>query len=143
MAEHGCSLRRLSLADTMGWAGPEGIRRLVGAVQDRWPGIDLKLHLHDTRGAAIANAVAGLEMGVTRFDSSVGGSGGCPFSGPNAAGNVCTEDLAFCCEEMGVRTGIDLERLIEAARLAERLLGHALPGKLMKAGLPSATRAAI
>ncbi len=134
MLEHNCRLQRLTLADTMGWAGPEKIRRLVGAVRERWSDVDIKLHLHDTRGCAVANALAGIELGVSRFDGSIAGIGGCPFSGPNAAGNVCTEDLAFALEDLGIETGLDLAALVEAARFAEELLGHPLPGKLMKAG---------
>jgi hydroxymethylglutaryl-CoA lyase len=84
---------------------------------------------------AIANAYAGLEMGVTRFDSSVAGLGGCPFAGhKGAAGNVCTEDLVFMCNEIGIETGIDLDALIECAKLAEDVVGHPLPGSVMKGG---------
>ena len=135
MAEHGCTLRNLSLADTMGWASPRQVKSLVGKVRGRWPDLVLKLHLHDTRGCAVANAVAGMELGVAEFDSSVGGLGGCPFAGhKGAAGNVCTEDLVFACGEMGVATGIDLDGLVEASRLTEELVGHVLPGKVMKGG---------
>ena len=108
---------------------------MVGAVRERFPDLDIALHLHDTRGMGIANAYAGLEMGVTRFDSSVAGLGGCPFAGhKGAAGNVCTEDLVFMCDEMGIETGIDLDALIECARLAEDVVGHPLPGSVMKGG---------
>jgi hydroxymethylglutaryl-CoA lyase len=135
MAEHGCTLKHLSLADTMGWASPGQIKSLVGKVRDKWPELTLKLHLHDTRGCAVANAVAGMEMGVAEFDSSVGGLGGCPFAGhKGAAGNICTEDMVFACGEMGVDTGIDLDALVEAAKLTEELVGHVLPGKVMKGG---------
>ena len=135
MADHGCTLRNLSLADTMGWASPRQVKSLVGAVRDRWPELRLKLHLHDTRGCAVANAVAAMELGVAEFDSSVGGLGGCPFAGhKGAAGNVCTEDLVFACGEMGVATGIDLDALVDAAKLTESLVGHVLPGKVMKGG---------
>jgi len=104
-------------------------------VRDRFPGLEFALHLHDTRGMGIANAYAGLEMGVAEFDSSVAGLGGCPFAGhAGAAGNVCTEDLVFMCQEMGIETGIDLEHLIECARLAESIVGHPLPGSVMKGG---------
>jgi hydroxymethylglutaryl-CoA lyase len=107
----------------------------VGALRERWPDLDIALHLHDTRGMAIANAYAGLEMGVTRFDSSVAGLGGCPFAGhKGAAGNVCTEDLVFMCNEIGIETGIDLDALIECAKLAEDVVGHPLPGSVMKGG---------
>jgi hydroxymethylglutaryl-CoA lyase len=135
LAEHGSILRHVSLADTMGWANPRHIKELVGAVRERWLQLAIKLHLHDTRGLAMANALAGLEMGVREFDGSIAGLGGCPFAGhKGAAGNICTEDFAFMCEEMGIDTGLDLEALVEAARLAERLIGHPAPGKLMKGG---------
>ena len=81
------------------------------------------------------DALAGLEMGVHRFDTSIAGLGGCPFAGNRAAaGNICTEDVALMCEEMGIDTGLDLDKLAEAARLAESIVGHPLPGKFMKAG---------
>jgi hydroxymethylglutaryl-CoA lyase len=135
MAENGCTLKCLNLADTMGWASPLQVKRLVGAVRERWPELRIKLHLHDTRGQAVANAVAAMEMGVAHFDASVGGLGGCPFAGhKGAAGNVSTEDLVFSCEEMGIETGIDLDAMVEVARLAEGLVGHELPGKVMKGG---------
>ncbi len=134
-AEHGVRLARVSLADTMAWATPLSIKRAIGAVRDRFPDLELELHLHDTRGMGLANAYAGLEMGVTRFDSSVAGLGGCPFAGHSgAAGNVCTEDLVFMCDEVGVETGIDLDALAECGRLAEDVVGHPLPGSVMKGG---------
>jgi hydroxymethylglutaryl-CoA lyase len=134
-AEHDVQIGTVALADTMAWATPMQIRRVVGAVRERWPGARISLHLHDTRGQGIACAYAGLEMGVDHFDASVAGLGGCPFAGhKGAAGNVCTEDLAFMCEEMGIATGIDLERLIEVATLAEDVVGHPLPGSVMHGG---------
>jgi len=136
MAEdHGVALKRVGLADTMAWATPLAVKRLVSAVQDEFPALEVSLHLHDTRGMGIANAYAGLEMGVRHFDSSVAGLGGCPFAGhKGAAGNVCTEDLVFMCDEIGISTGVDLEALSECARLAEDVVGHALPGSVMKGG---------
>ncbi len=135
MADNDSALRKLLLADTMGWGTPRQIKSLVGKIRDKWPELDITLHLHDTRGCAVANAVAAMELGVATFDSSVGGLGGCPFAGhKGAAGNVCTEDLVFACGEMGIETGIDLDALVEAARLAEELVGHPLPGKVMKGG---------
>jgi hydroxymethylglutaryl-CoA lyase len=134
-SENGVPFKRLTLADTMGWATPDSIKRVVGAVQDRFPPLDLVLHLHDTRGMGIANAYAGLEMGVRRYDAACAGLGGCPFAGhKGAAGNVCTEDLVFMCEEMGIETGLDLDALIECANLAEEVVGHPLPGSVMKGG---------
>ena len=134
-AAHGARIECVSLADTMAWATPLSIKRAIGAVRGRFPDLELELHLHDTRGMGIANAYAGLEMGVTRFDSSVAGLGGCPFAGHSgAAGNVCTEDLVFMCDEVGIETGIDLEALAECGRLAENVVGHPLPGSVMKGG---------
>jgi len=134
-AAHDLTIKSLSLADTMAWATPLSIKRVVGAVRERWPELRVNLHLHDTRGLGVANAYAGLEMGVSSFDSSVAGLGGCPFAGhKGAAGNVCTEDLVFMCEEMGITTGIDIEALIAAARLAEEIVGHPLPGSVMRGG---------
>ncbi len=133
--EAALEISSLSLADTMAWATPESVKRVVGAVREHWPELRLNLHLHDTRGLGIANAYAGLEMGVDSYDAAVAGLGGCPFAGhKGAAGNVCTEDLVFLCEEMGISTGVDLERLIEAARLAEEIVGHPLPGSVMRGG---------
>jgi hydroxymethylglutaryl-CoA lyase len=140
--EHGVTLKYISLADTMAWANPLAIKRVIGAVRERWPDVDFALHLHDTRGMAVANAFAGLEMGVKRFDAAVAGLGGCPFAGhAGAAGNICTEDLVFMCEEMGIDTGIDLDALIECARLAEDIVGHPLPGSVMKGGTLAKFRA--
>ncbi len=128
-------LQFISLADTMAWATPLSIKRVVGAVRSKFPELAISLHLHDTRGMGIANAYAGLEMGVAIYDAAVGGLGGCPFAAHRgAAGNVCTEDLVFMCQEMGIETGIDLEALLESARLAEEIVGHPLPGTLMKGG---------
>lgn len=135
LREAGGALRHVALADTMGWATPDRIRAMIGAVRERWPDLALKLHLHDTRGMAMANALAALELGVREFDGSIGGLGGCPFAGnAGAAGNICTEDLAFMCAEMGIETGLDLDALLQAANLVERWLGHPLPGKMMKGG---------
>jgi hydroxymethylglutaryl-CoA lyase len=133
--EHQLNIRMVSLADTMAWATPLSIKRVVGAVREKFPHLQISLHLHDTRGMGIANAYAGLEMGVSIFDAAVAGLGGCPFAAhKGAAGNVCTEDLVFMCEEMGIDTGIDLDRLIESALLAEEIVGHPLPGCVMKGG---------
>lgn len=133
--EQGMRLPVLRLADTVGWANPNAIAAVVGAVRDRWPEQRLGLHLHDTRGTAMANALMGLQLGVDTFDSACAGLGGCPFAGHvGAAGNICTEDLAFMCEEMGVATGVDLDALVDCARLAEQIVGHPLPGKLMGGG---------
>jgi hydroxymethylglutaryl-CoA lyase len=142
-AEHQITLENLVLADTMAWATPRRIRSVVGAVRERYPDLNITLHLHDTRGMGIANAYAGLEMGVSSFDSSVAGLGGCPFAAhKGAAGNVCTEDLVFMCEEMGIDTGVDLDKLIAASILAEEIVGHPLPGSVKQGGSLSKYRAA-
>jgi hydroxymethylglutaryl-CoA lyase len=139
--EAGATITLFSLADTMGWATPARIERVLGEVRARYPDQQLSLHLHDTRGLAVANAHAGLKMGVTRFDSTVGGLGGCPFAGQKgAAGNICTEELVLLCEEMGIRTGVDLDRLIEVGRMAEEIVGHTLPSELIHAGSLDAFR---
>ncbi|MCI0755138.1 hydroxymethylglutaryl-CoA lyase [Teichococcus vastitatis] len=141
-AEHNQTIRDLSLADTMGWATPLRIERAVGAVRERWPDLTLRLHLHDTRGLGIANAMAGLRLGVARYDSTVGGLGGCPFAAHKGApGNIATEELVLLCEEMGIETGIDADALIEAGHLAERIVGHALPSAALRGGSLAAFRA--
>ncbi|MFO1159150.1 MAG: hydroxymethylglutaryl-CoA lyase [Reyranellaceae bacterium] len=142
-AESGAEIGRISLADTMGWATPPRIERVVGEVRNAWPDMQISLHLHDTRGMAVANAMAGLRMGVQRYDSTVGGLGGCPFAGQKgAAGNIATEELVMLCEEMGVRTGVDLEQLIEVGRMAEEIVGHPLPSELLHGGALNAFRRA-
>ena len=127
----------------MGWANPLSIKNLVGLVQDRWPDQTINLHLHDTRGLGLANVMAALEMGVDDFDSSVGGLGGCPYAGfKDAPGNVVTEDLVHLCGELGIHTGIDLNRLLEVSMMAQEIVGHPLPGKVMHGGsLPVYRRA--
>ncbi|MEZ5908027.1 MAG: hydroxymethylglutaryl-CoA lyase [Hyphomicrobiaceae bacterium] len=138
---YGVDIELIALADTMGWATPDRIERVLGEVRSRWPDKTLSLHLHDTRGLAVANAHAGLRMGVARFDSTVGGLGGCPFAGQKgAAGNICTEELVLLCEEMGIDTGVDLDKLIEVGRMAEEIVGHVLPSELIHAGSLNAFR---
>ena len=128
-------LDRVRIADTVGWGSPLGVQRVVGAIRNKWPDLKLALHLHDTRGTGMANALMGLQMGISSFDSSCAGLGGCPFAGNQAAaGNICTEDLVFMAEEMGIETGLDLDALIECARMAESIVGHQLPGKIMHGG---------
>jgi hydroxymethylglutaryl-CoA lyase len=142
-AEAGARITRIGLADTMGWAVPPRIERVVGAVRERWPEQTISLHLHDTRGMAVANAYAGLHMGVSDFDATAGGLGGCPFAGQKgAAGNIATEELALLCAEMGIETGIDLDALIQVGRMAEHIVGHPLPSELLHAGSLDAFRRA-
>jgi hydroxymethylglutaryl-CoA lyase len=143
--EYGQKLPRFFLADTMGWANPDTVRRLVGMVREALPEVRIGLHLHDTRGLGAANVLAALEMGVDLFDSSVAGLGGCPFAShgdSTAAGNICTEDMVFLCHELGIETGIDLEALIECGRMAERIIGRKLAGHLIHSGSLTAYRRA-
>ena len=123
-------LESFSLADSTGMANPESIRRVVSAVQ-KVTAVPLVLHLHDTRGLALANIVSALEMGVTRFDTSMGGLGGCPFI-PGATGNVATEDVIYLLEEMGIKTGVESRRVAAISREMAAFLGRPLSGKMYK-----------
>jgi hydroxymethylglutaryl-CoA lyase len=127
---------QVSLGDTIGAGTPRLTREIVERAFDVLPVDALALHMHDTRGTALANIVVGLELGVRHFDASVGGMGGCPYA-PGAAGNVATEDLVYMLHGMGIGTGIDLERLVEAAKAAESIVARVLPGKVHQAGLRS------
>ncbi|MFV0298689.1 MAG: hydroxymethylglutaryl-CoA lyase [Hyphomicrobiaceae bacterium] len=139
--EYNAEIELISLADTMGWAIPPRIERVIGEVRSRWPDHTIALHLHDTRGMAVANAHAAIKMGIAQFDTTVGGLGGCPFAGQKgAAGNICTEELVLLCQEMGIETGIDLDKLIEVGRMAEEIVGHTLPSELVHAGSLNAFR---
>jgi hydroxymethylglutaryl-CoA lyase len=132
--EVGIDLEAMYLCDTIGSASPRTVAGAIDGVRMRWPDLEVALHLHDTRGLGLTNAHVGLNMGVRRFDSSVAGLGGCPFAGnAAAAGNISTEDLVYLCEEEGFETGIDLDRLIDCALLAERIVGRTLPGRIKHA----------
>ncbi|MGT2472697.1 hydroxymethylglutaryl-CoA lyase [Paraburkholderia terrae] len=123
----------ITLADTTGMANPRQVARLVTRVLQRVPAEALTLHFHNTRGLGLANVLAAYEVGARRFDAALGGLGGCPFA-PGASGNICTEDLVNMCDEIGIPTGIDLQKLIALSRTLPALLGHDVPGQLMKAG---------
>jgi len=129
----GLGVRRLTLADTIGTAVPPEVRALVAAVAELDGNVDLGIHLHDTRGLAIANAFAAIEAGVERIDGSTGGLGGCPFA-PGATGNLALEDLVHALDAMGVATGIDLEKLLIAANLACQLVGRSPQSHVAVAG---------
>lgn len=129
-------VQHISLCDTTGRANPMQVYQLCSAVLAGWPQLALTAHFHDTRAMGLANAVAALEAGVDRFDAALGGLGGCPFA-PGASGNVCTEDIVHMFHTMGYRTGVNLEALIELARRLPALVGHEVPGQVMKAGLSS------
>jgi hydroxymethylglutaryl-CoA lyase len=124
---------QVSLGDTVGVGTPLQTRRLLETFLAEIPAERLALHCHDTRGTALANCLVGLELGIRDFDASVGGLGGCPYA-PGAAGNLATEDLVYMLQGMGIETGVNLDRLVEAGRVAERVVGRALPGKVHQAG---------
>ncbi len=132
--EMGCY--QVSLGDTIGSGTPRQTRDIMARALGELPLDSVAMHMHDTRGTALSNIIVGLEMGVRHFDASVGGMGGCPYA-PGAAGNVATEDLAYMLHGMGIATGLDLERLVEAAKAAESIVGRALPGKVHQAGIRS------
>jgi hydroxymethylglutaryl-CoA lyase len=125
---------RLSFGDTTGMATPRRVDDLLDALERAGIAADtVGLHFHNTRGTALANVLAGLERGVTHFDASVGGLGGCPYA-PGASGNAVTEDMVHMLEDMGIDTGIDLDRLLECAALAQDVVGRELPSALLHAG---------
>jgi hydroxymethylglutaryl-CoA lyase len=124
---------RASFCDTTGMATPVQVAALARALVTELPQIDPAFHFHNTRGLALVGVLAALQAGITRFESSVGGLGGCPFA-PNAAGNTCSEDMVHMLDEMGIESGLDLDKLVAAALLAEKLIGHELDGQIMKSG---------
>jgi hydroxymethylglutaryl-CoA lyase len=141
LAEDAAALgvRTLSLADTIGVATPPEVGALVGSVRSA-TGLDVGVHLHDTRGLAIANALAGIDAGAGRVDGSVGGLGGCPFA-PGASGNLPLEDLVHALDAMGIETGVSVDGLVEAARLACGAVGREVTSHIGIAGPRFATRA--
>ena len=126
-------VRHISLGDTTGMATPPLVERSLAAIRERFPTLEVALHFHNTRGIGLANVLAGLQLGIREFESSIGGIGGCPFA-PGATGNICTEDLVYLLHECGFETGVDLEGLIRVARRVEEIVGHRLPGQVMRAG---------
>jgi hydroxymethylglutaryl-CoA lyase len=130
---------QISLGDTIGVGTPRQTRDIVQLFLSEIPAEKLALHLHDTRGTALANALIGLDMGIRTYDASVGGLGGCPYA-PGAAGNLATEDLVYMLDGMGIRSGVDLPRLWEAGQVAKAIVGRELPGKVHKAGVRSLSR---
>ncbi len=123
----------ISYGDTTGMATPSRVTQLVGETRMRHPELALNLHFHNTRGTGLANVLAALRLGVSDFDASVGGLGGCPYA-PGATGNIATEELVHMVEDMGVATGIDLDAMIAAAAEAEQLVGRKLPSQVLRAG---------
>ncbi|MEV4712159.1 hydroxymethylglutaryl-CoA lyase [Micromonospora sp. NPDC049374] len=124
---------RVAFGDTTGMGTPRRVRDLLTAVRDRNADVPVLLHFHNTRGTALANLLTALELGVTEFDASVGGLGGCPYA-PGASGNLATEEAVHMLHDMGIDTGIDLDALIEVAELAEALTARSLPSGVLRAG---------
>lgn len=123
----------ITFADTTGMAHPKQVESLMKKAVAMYPNIPITLHFHNTRGMGLANVLAGLEAGITRYDASLGGLGGCPFA-PGATGNICTEDLVHMLEAMGYDTGVDLDYLINLSKQLPRLIGKEIPGQVVKAG---------
>lgn len=130
----------LSLGDTIGIGTPSQTARILETLLKHIPAEKLALHLHDTRGTALANALVGLSYGVTTFDASIGGLGGCPYA-PGAAGNLATEDLIFMLKGMGIDTGVQLDKLVEAGEIGQELIGRKLSGKYLQAALGERAKA--
>ena len=132
LIELGCY--EISLGDTIGVGTPLQTKRILKLLLSEVPAEQLALHMHDTRGQALANVLVGLELGIRTFDAAIGGLGGCPYA-PGASGNLATEDLVYMLHHMGVQTGIDPEKLFEAGRVAEAVVRRELPGRVHRAGL--------
>jgi len=127
---------QVSLGDTIGVGTPRQTQAILERMLGDIPAPKIAMHMHDTRGTALANILVGLELGIRDFDASVGGLGGCPYA-PGAAGNCATEDLVYMLQGMGIASGVDLERLVEAGRAAESIVGRKLPGKVHQSGVRS------
>lgn len=128
-------IRELSIADSVGLGNPVQISRTMSRLRDELAGVALSLHLHDTRGLGLANALAALEVGIDTFDTSIGGLGGCPVL-PEGAGNIATEDFINMCEEMGITTGVDIEAIQGISRRMQDFAGRILPSRVLRAGTP-------
>ncbi len=122
----------VAISDTIGIAHPGQVPEVVDAVAERVPLQRIALHFHDTRGTALANVLTALRRGITTFDASAGGLGGCPYA-PGATGNLATEDLVYMLNGLGVATGVDLEALVDASRFIESRIGHRLPSRYYRA----------
>ena len=127
---------QISLGDTIGVGTPVQTKRILELFLSEIAIEKVAMHMHDTRGTALSNIVVGLEEGIRTFDASVGGLGGCPYA-PGAAGNVATEDLVYMLHGMGIGTGVDLDKLVQAGNVAAAVVGHELPGKVHTAGVRS------
>ena len=126
-------VRGLTICDTTGMAHPAQVSRMAEVLQHRFNALQLTLHFHNTRGMGLANVLAAVQGGITRFDGSLGGLGGCPYA-PGASGNVCSEDAVHMLDAMGFDTGMDIEKLLSLARELPQIVGHTVPGQVAKAG---------
>jgi len=126
-------VRGISICDTTGMANPQHVKEVCEQAQSKYPAMEWTLHFHNTRGMGLANALAAVEVGINRFDSSLGGLGGCPYA-PGATGNVCTEELVHMFDLMGYNTNINLDLLLECSAQLRDLVGRALPSQLLLAG---------
>ena len=126
-------VRGLTICDTTGMAHPGQVQRMAVVLQQRFEQLQLTMHFHNTRGMGLANVLAAAQSGITRFDGSLGGLGGCPYA-PGASGNVCSEDAIHMLDAMGYNTGMDVDRLLKLARQLPQIVGHAVPGQAAKAG---------
>lgn len=131
---------QVSISDTIGVANPWQVEKVLSLVLAEAPVESIAVHFHDTQGTALANCVSAMQLGVTTIDAAVGGLGGCPYA-PGASGNLATDDLVAMLHSMGIHTGIDLDKLVEASRLASTFVGHDLPSKYLKAHLGKQARA--
>lgn len=136
----------VSVGDTIGVGTPMQVQGVIGVLRQVIPASKLAMHFHDTRGTALANTLAALEMGIATFDASSGGLGGCPYA-PGASGNLATEDIVYMLHAMGIDTGVDLKRLVQASAIIAPYLDHPLPGRYLQActrgTMPFATSAAV
>jgi hydroxymethylglutaryl-CoA lyase len=126
-------VRGLTICDTTGMAQPSQVAAMCEILQKQFPHLQLTLHFHNTRGMGLANVLAAVQTGISRFDGSLGGLGGCPYA-PGASGNICSEDAIHMLDAMGYDTGIDLERLLPIARHLPDVVGHTVPGQVAKSG---------
>jgi hydroxymethylglutaryl-CoA lyase len=127
----------VSVGDTIGVGTPLQVQGVIGVLLQAIPASKLAMHFHDTRGTALANTLAALEMGITTYDASAGGLGGCPYA-PGASGNMATEDLVYMLDSMGIQTGVDMKRLVKASAIIAPYLDHPLPGRYLQACTKSA-----
>jgi hydroxymethylglutaryl-CoA lyase len=126
-------VRGLTICDTTGMAQPNQVAQMCAVLQQRFPSLQLTLHFHNTRGMGLANVLAAVQSGITRFDGSLGGLGGCPYA-PGASGNICSEDAIHMLDAMGYETGIDLPQLLGIARQLPDIVQHTVPGQVAKSG---------